>query len=226
MTESDITTSTARGVFVTDFDGTITGRDFYRLVIDHLSPPGADRYWREYLSGAIAHFDALRLTYEAASEGEPALRELVGLMEPDPEFAAEVRELADAGWRVVIASAGCAWYIDQVLGGSGVEVESHANPGQIIEGRLIMERPTGSRHYSDETGVDKVGVVRAALETGLEVAFAGDGRTDLDAALLVPPQLRFARADLAKALEKVGEPFRPFRRWSEVSRAIRSDRSE
>ena len=212
-----------RGVFVTDFDGTVTRRDFYRLVIDTLAPPGSDRYWSQYLSGEITHFDALRLTYASAEQGEPALRALIDRMEPDPDLAEEVRTLQESGWRVVVASAGCSWYIDPILEAAGVDLECHANPGRIEGGRLVMERPVDSPYPSIETGIDKAAVVRAATRTDGEIAFAGDGRTDLEAALLVVPGLRFARGDLAAALRERGESFRPFRRWSEAARAIRAD---
>jgi len=52
------------------------------------------------------------------------------------------------------------------------------------------------------------------------VAFAGDGRPDLEAALLVEPGLRFARGWLAKELGRRGEGFRPFERWAEVAGAL------
>ena len=40
-----------------------------------------------------------------------------------------------------------------------------------------------------------------------------DGKT----ALLVPPQLRFARGWLAGALSERGEGFQPFERWSQIA---------
>jgi 2-hydroxy-3-keto-5-methylthiopentenyl-1-phosphate phosphatase len=52
------------------------------------------------------------------------------------------------------------------------------------------------------------------------VAFAGDGPPDLQAALLVPPGLRFARGGLAEELRARGEAFQPFSRWSEIAREL------
>ena len=63
----------AGGVLVTDFDGTLTRRDFYRLVIDELLPPGTPDFWAEYLAGEITHFEAIRKTFAAAPAGEAAL---------------------------------------------------------------------------------------------------------------------------------------------------------
>jgi len=69
-------------------------------------------------------------------------------------------------------------------------------------------------------GVDKSAVVRHALRVADTVAFAGDGPTDLQPALLVRPGLRFARGFLAEALRARGEAFQPFSRWSEIAREL------
>ena len=211
-------------VFVTDFDGTITKHDYYRLVLDRLTPPGTPDYWAEHLAGRITHFEALKRTYAAGEGGESALLALVDAMEPDPDLAAEVSALQAAGWRVVITSAGCSWYIDRILRGAGVPpVELHANPGHIEGGRLILDLPVDSPFFCAEVGIDKAAVVRSLVSTGAVVAFAGDGHPDLAPALCVPPGLRFARGTLADCLRERGEPFRPFSRWAEVARAIRSE---
>jgi 2-hydroxy-3-keto-5-methylthiopentenyl-1-phosphate phosphatase len=68
----------------------------------------------------------------------------------------------------------------------------------------------------------KKGLVVAALAllgTGL-VAYAGDGPPDLEPSLMVPPELRFARGWLAEELRARHEPFRPFRRWSEIAETL------
>ena len=208
------------GVLVTDFDGTLTRHDFYRLVIDELLPPDTPDFWSEYLSGRMGHFEAIRRTFAAAPAGEPALAALARRMGLEPELAAEVEALRRSGWRVVVASAGCLWYIERLLREAGVILEVHANPGRVVDDRLAMTLPTGSPYVSPETGIDKAAVVRAAIGAGGPVAFAGDGPPDLGPALLVEPRFRFARGYLARALERRGEAFRPFDRWGEVARAI------
>jgi 2-hydroxy-3-keto-5-methylthiopentenyl-1-phosphate phosphatase len=60
-------------------------------------------------------------------------------------------------------------------------------------------------------------IVRDALKRSERVAFAGDGRPDLEPALLVKPELRFARGWLADAFGERGEKFHPFERWSQIA---------
>ena len=208
-------------VLVTDFDGTVTRHDFYRLVIEELLPEGTPEYWSWYLAGKVSHFEALRLTFAAAPAGEAALEAVADRLGIEPDLAGEVGALGEAGWRVVVASAGCLWYIRRLLDQAGVSLDVHANPGRIVDDRLEMSLPVDSPYYSAETGIDKSAVVRDALRRGGRVAFAGDGPPDLAPALLVRPELRFARGHLATELARRGESFRAFDRWAEVARGVR-----
>jgi 2,3-diketo-5-methylthio-1-phosphopentane phosphatase len=205
-------------VLVSDFDGTIARDDFYQVFLRRVAPPGADRVWADYLAGRISHFDTLRTIFGAVAPGEPALLRLLDEMDLDPNLAAGVERLRAAGWELVVVSAGCRWYIDRLL--DGVAVERHANPGRVTDGRLVMEWPADDPYQSQNTGIDKAAVVRAKASGGAVVAFAGDGHPDREAALLVPPELRFARGVLANDLRRLGAGFRPFDRWSEIVDAL------
>jgi 2,3-diketo-5-methylthio-1-phosphopentane phosphatase len=209
------------GVLVTDFDGTMTRHDFYKLALESLVPPGTPDYWSEYRTGAITHFEALRRYFATIRASEAEILEVVGRMELDPELPEAVAALRAAGWGVVVTSAGCDWYIRRLLAAAGVEVEVHANPGRYERGRgLVMEMPVGSPFLSPTLGVDKARVLRSRLDAGETVAFAGDGFPDAECARLVPAELRFARGDLADVLEREGLAFRPFDAWSEIARAL------
>ena len=97
--------------------------------------------------------------------------------------------------------------------------------GEIValeNGRgLVLEKlDPSSPYHSASMGVDKSAVVRHALHVADTVAFAGDGPPDFEPALLVRPDLRFARGFLAEALRERGETFRPFSCWSEIARKL------
>ena len=98
----------------------------------------------------------------------------------------------------------------------------YSNPGRIENGRgLVLEKlHPSSPYHSPSVGVDKSAVVRHAIQLAEMVAFAGDGPPDLEPALLVRPELRFARGFLADALRGRGEAFQPFSRWSEIAREL------
>jgi 2,3-diketo-5-methylthio-1-phosphopentane phosphatase len=211
------------GTLVTDFDGTLTRHDFFDLAMQSLVPPGTPDYWGEYLQGRRTHFETLRAIFASIRADEADVLRVVDSLEPDPGLADAVALLKEAGWRVVVASAGCAWYIRRVLQRCGVALEVHANPGRFEAGRgLLMELPSDSPFFSPTHGIDKPAVVRAALAAG-RTAFAGDGLPDLKAARLVEPDLRFARGALAGALRREVLAFRVFGHWSEVARALAAE---
>jgi HAD superfamily phosphoserine phosphatase-like hydrolase len=208
-------------LLVTDFDGTLTRRDFFWLVVEAFPPARLEEYWRDYRAGRISHFEALAGIFAGVRATQAQMETLLARAEPDPQLAARVDRLRRAGWEVVVASAGCAWYIERILARCGLVLTVHANPGTFAPGEgLLMRPPLGSPFYSPTLGIDKAAVVRAGLDEGRVVAFAGDGVTDAEAARLVPEELRFARADLAAALDREGLPYRGFARWSDVARAL------
>jgi 2-hydroxy-3-keto-5-methylthiopentenyl-1-phosphate phosphatase len=220
MAESTDGAGRPAGTLVTDFDGTLTRHDFFDLVMQRLVPAGTPDYWGEYMEGRRTHFETLRAIFASIRADEADVLRVVEALEPDPGLAESVALLGRAGWKVIVASAGCAWYISRVLENRGVRLEVHANPGWFEVGRgLLMEAPTDSPYFSPTHGIDKAAVVAGALAAG-RAAFAGDGVPDLDAARRVDPGLRFARGALAAALRREGLAFRPFERWSDVAHAL------
>jgi len=205
-------------IFVTDFDGTMTRRDFYRVAQARLVPPGTPDYWEDYLAGRMTHFEALRAIFRHIRGNEEEVLAAAREMELDPRAGAAIARLQEAGWEVRIASAGCHWYIDRLLAGQDIRVTVHANPG-VYDPRegLLMTPPVDSPYYSPPTGIDKLAVVRDAVKEAAESAFAGDGPPDLEPSLLVSPHDRFARGYLAKALRARGESFNHYDCWSEIA---------
>jgi 2-hydroxy-3-keto-5-methylthiopentenyl-1-phosphate phosphatase len=215
------TIGTAGRILVSDFDGTMTRHDFYKLAIASLISADTPDYWAQYRSGSITHFEALRLYFSAIRSSEDAVLAVVRQMELDPMLPAAVDSLRRAGWRIVVTSAGCAWYIQWLLKSVDLELEVYANPGRFEPDRgLLMQMPTDSPFLSPKLGVDKTGVVRSFMQDGLTVAFAGDGYPDVEPARLVAPDLRFARADLADVLRSEDAGFHSFNSWSDIAACL------
>lgn len=209
---------TSQKVLVSDFDGTMTRHDFYKLALEHLLPRDVPDYWAQYRAGEITHFEALRLYFASIRKSEAEVLEVVHQMQLDEQLSQALHQLGEAGWRVVIASAGCHWYMSHLLQGLEQKLEIHANPGRFVEGQgLLMELPWESPYFSSELGIDKLGVVRKQVDQGLVVAFAGDGFPDIEPARIVPDDLRFARGDLAGQFSREELPYRSFETWSQVA---------
>ncbi|MGL6076643.1 MAG: HAD-IB family phosphatase [Fimbriiglobus sp.] len=209
-------------ILITDFDGTLARQDFYSEVLTRLMPPGVPYFYAQYLRGQMTHFECLARYFGSLRCTERELLSLVDSLQVEPGLAGLLVRLQAAGWRVEVASAGCAWYIERMLSNAGVQMVVHASPGRWRgdgEG-LEMLPPIESQYYAPHLGIDKAAVVRAARAIDDRVAFAGDGHTDVAAALLVEPQFRFAKDDCADDLRDRHEPFHPFQTWTEVAEAL------
>lgn len=208
-------------VLVSDFDGTMTRHDFYRLAIEQLIPKDCHNFWLDYRQGRMTHFEALQAYFRTITANEQEVLSIVDQMELDPQLPQTLANLRSAGWQVVVTSAGCDWYIQYLLARAGVTLEVYANPGKFVSGQgLQMELPTSDRFRSPTIGVDKAGVVAYWQEQGYRVAFAGDGFPDADAAKLVDGKMRFARADLAEQLQRDQLSFQPFSVWSDIAKHL------
>lgn len=210
-----------RRTLVTDFDGTLTRRDFFWLAVEAFSPAHLEQYWEAYQSKRITHFEALAGIFANIQATQEGMESLLTRAEPEPELADWLVKLNRAGWDVVVVSAGCSWYIERILARAGVSLPVYANPGSFTPGGgLHMRLPTDSPYFCPNVGIDKAAVVREHQNKGRLVAFAGDGFPDAAAARLVGDMYRFARADLARTLTADGLPFRPFERWGEIAAAV------
>lgn len=213
--------SDARFLLVSDFDGTITERDFFDCALAHIDTTSMPDYWNEYIEGRRTHFEALQGIFSHLRGGEEAIAAVARQTNVDAGLRESLKKLRTAGWDVVVVSAGCRWYIDRLLAEHGVELTVVSNPGRIAEdGSLEMSLPEESMFFSPEVGVDKAAVVRWALQNFEDVAFAGDGRPDEIPARQVKSHRRFARGWLADRFERDGTPFQPFDRWPNVADAL------
>jgi 2,3-diketo-5-methylthio-1-phosphopentane phosphatase len=206
-------------IFVSDYDGTITERDFYSLLAERYIPEGTPDYFAQYREGRITHFEAMAAYFAFAPAEEEQIEELLAASRVDPDLAGAAARLQRSGWELQVVSAGSSWYVERVLRRAGVQATVYSNPGRLERGRgLVLEKlDHSSPFHSASLGVDKAAIIRHALAVAETVAFAGDGLPDLQPALLVRPELRFARGFLADALRERGEGFRPFSRWSEIA---------
>lgn len=204
-------------ILVTDFDGTLTRYDFYDLVRQKWPLQQGDDPWEDYVHGEISHFEALKRIFSRIRGPEAALLDIANAMGLTTGLSDALAQLQSQGWSVLVASAGCDWYINKLLHTAKVSLEVHSNSGKYDpDNGLLLTAPVTSRFFNTETGVDKLAIVRDALSRAETVAFAGDGRPDLAPSLLVASEFRFARGWLAQELTRRGEYFHPFESWSEI----------
>jgi 2,3-diketo-5-methylthio-1-phosphopentane phosphatase len=205
-------------LLITDFDGTMTETDFYKIALDRFTPSETRYVWERFKRKELTQFETLQGIFSAIDAPQKDIVAALADMQLDPGAKAAIDRLRAADWDVVITSGGCEWYIERVLQGAGIEVTVHANPGGFAEsGGLEMRLPSESRFLSDQHGIDKEKVVREALDNYPRVAFAGNSEPDLAAARLVSGDFRFARSELAKLLDQERLPYHRYEHWSDIA---------
>jgi 2,3-diketo-5-methylthio-1-phosphopentane phosphatase len=192
-----------------DFDNTLTHGDVLDELIERYSPNEAWRDWEEaWQQGRLAARDCLRLQIENMRVSRKRLLDDVARVRIDPVFA-EI-----AGWArrrdvaVRIVSDSFLPLISRILAANGIAgIPVFANDLGFASGeRLVPSFP----YYDPASACAANAKARhlAPYRASHRLVFAGDGYSDLDAALVA--DVVFAKSTLANELDARGVAFYPF----------------
>jgi 2-hydroxy-3-keto-5-methylthiopentenyl-1-phosphate phosphatase len=191
-----------------DFDNTLTDGDLLDQLIEAYSPNEAWRDWEHaWTTGHLSARDCLRLQVENMRVSRAALFERLARVRIDPLFPAIVEWARAHQVPVNIVSDSFLPLIAQVLRANGIEgIRVFANDlAFAAPDRLIPSFP-----YCDAACARSANAKARHLAAyrGRRIVFAGDGHSDLDAALAA--HVVFAKATLARELDERGVSFYPF----------------
>lgn len=194
-------------VLVFDFDNTLTDGDVLDGIIQAFSPNRDWETWEsEWTSGRLPARDCLRLQVENLRVTLPTLMEHLRAVKVDPAFASILRWAREHQVELLIVSDSFVPLIGHVLDLNGFEgVPVFANDLEISGDRL---RPSFPFHDPAFPRSANAKAKHLAPYADSMVIFAGDGLSDLDAALA--SDIVFAKDSLARELTRRGEPFHPF----------------
>jgi HAD superfamily phosphoserine phosphatase-like hydrolase len=204
-------------VFV-DYDGTITGRDTFDILVHACAGAHA---WKRLEQRLAEGSMTLRevLTEQAAFVRlslEDAEATIARETSVDPTFAAFAGACALHGAELTVLSAGIGTLIGRALDRAGLaHVQYRANDAVVApEGWRMTFRD------ASDFGHDKALAVRAAAERGLRTAYVGDGVSDYEPALAA--DLRFAKRGLAleRFLQERAVSYEAFTDFAEVERTL------
>ena len=192
-----------------DFDNTLTRGDVLDELIERYSPNDAWRGWEEaWQQGRLPARDCLRLQVANMRVSRERLLEDVSRVRIDPAF----REIVDWARRrdvaVRIVSDSFLPLITTMLAANGIAgVPVFANDLDFAPGeRLVPSFP----HYDPASACAANAKARhlAPYRATHRLVFAGDGHSDLEAA--VTADVVFAKSTLANELGLRGVAFYPF----------------
>ncbi|NDL66241.1 MtnX-like HAD-IB family phosphatase [Anaerotalea alkaliphila] len=208
-----------KSIFISDFDKTMTERDFYWIILDEYAGPGADAFYHRWIAqGKIGHA-FLNGVFDMHTFSPKEHEEILGKIKLDPHLPAFFRWLEDKGTDFLILSAGLRYYVEQLQErGRLPKVPVISNPGTFAEGKFRIEPDPNVWFYSDVYGVDKEKVVETYKRSYETVAFAGDSEPDFKAA--VAAHVRFAKGSLVDLLREGGYDFHPFETFAEIQEIL------
>jgi 2,3-diketo-5-methylthio-1-phosphopentane phosphatase len=190
-----------------DFDNTLTAGDVLDGIIEKFS---FDERWREWerawIEGRLSARDCLRSQVENLRVTESELLAHLSSVRIDPAFAEILAWARPRGVGVEIVSDSFLPLILHILRCNGIGgVPVWANDLVFSRGRIIPRFPYFDPAFPRSANAKARHLARFREHT---VVFAGDGRSDLDAALQA--DIVFAKDALAIELGLRSVPFRSF----------------
>lgn len=201
--------------FVSDFDGTLTDRDFYHIVIDKYLKDWAVDYFEEWKKTKKINVEFLNKIFGAMDRSEDEIMEDIIQLPLDPYAMSFIKRVESSGGDFFILSAGTSYYIKKLLGHFNINNVTVISMEGIYKDRGIQILPDRkSEFYSDIWGLDKAKVILSLKQKYQKVFFAGDSEPDMGAAEAA--DCAFAREALQGLLSTKKIPFIPFNKFNEV----------
>ena len=203
-----------------DFDNTLTDGDVLDQVIERFSPNEAWRDWENaWEAGRLSARDCLRRQIENLRVLRETLFEYLLPVRVDPAFSDVVEWARRRGVEVKIISDSFEPLILHILRNNGIEgVPVLANSLEFAGERLIPAFPFANPAYTRSANAKALHLAPYRNHT---IIFAGDGLSDLDAALAA--DVVFAKSTLARELAAIPVAYQPFDTLEPVLKYLRTE---
>jgi len=213
-------------VLISDFDGTISKKDFFYMVIDTLLKDKKDALapWQDYLDGKIKHIDALTGIFSQIHLTQQQLDDFISTIEIDNTFYDTAKYCMEKDIPFYICSAGTNYYIKKRISDSllkyNITLISNDATYSQQDGMTIVAPPESSPYYNPNTGISKYKIVQKLKDDGFFTIYAGDGKPDLKASKIA--DIVFAKDMLFELCKKENIKTEPFNNFNDILNYIRS----
>ena len=205
---------------LTDFDDTAAAQNVAELLLDRFGHPNWHEVRQRFRDGQITLKEYQEITFREIQAGP---EEMGRYVKDNANFRPHFRELwhycRDQGIPMAIVSQGLDFYIDALLEKEGLT----GVPVYAVNTRFTPQGITYQYDYThpgrEELGNSKGLVVDRFRQKGHHVFFAGDGSSDFEAA--EHADVVFAHRALARHCKEQNIPFRDFKDFEEMHRAVR-----
>lgn len=201
--------------FVSDFDGTLTKKDFYKIVSEaYLEKEYLPKY-ESWKNGEIKDIEYLSYVFNNIKRTEDQIFQDILKIQFDPFAKNFIEQVKAAQGDFIIISAGTSYYIDIILKRYNIEdVQVYSNKGIFKDNGIYFDLDKNSEFYSERYGIDKLLVIQKLKRNYKKVFYAGDSEPDLKPALVA--DVVFAKGELIELLKREKKEYIEFENYSEV----------
>jgi 2-hydroxy-3-keto-5-methylthiopentenyl-1-phosphate phosphatase len=191
--------------FVSDFDGTISKKDFYWLVIENYFPGGHELFER-WKKAELLDIDFLSEVFSSIHQKEEKIIADILSIPIDEHVPNFIKKVQENKGDFYVLSAGTDYYINHILKKYNIEnVQVFSNEGYFHENNVFMNIDENHRHYSKRYGIDKSKVILELKQQYEHVYFSGDSEPDSHPAAYA--DITFAKDALQTILQEKKIPF-------------------
>lgn len=202
-------------IFVSDFDGTISKRDFYGIIINEYIGEEGKKYFLDWKENNKIDIPFLNKIFSWREFEEKEADIVLNKVEIDKHFSKFYSYIKENNGDFLILSAGFDYYIKHALRKVGLdEIQVITNTG-VYENKVFIMKPDFSKSYfSPIYGIDKEKVILEQKQRYNKVYFAGDSEPDFKAAMA--SDVVFAKGELAGLLDKTEKEYYIFNDFHEI----------
>ena len=211
---------------ISDFDGTISKKDFFYMVIEELLKDKKDALapWQDYLKGKIKHIDALTGIFSQIHLKQYELDNFISSIKIDSYFYNTAEYCMKKEIPFYICSAGTNYYIkkripDALSKYNIILISNDATYSQQNGMKLLPPQKT-SYYYNSNTGISKQAIVKNLKSTGFFTIYAGDGKPDFTSAQIA--DVVFAKDLLLELCKEKDIEAKTFNNFNDILNYIRS----
>jgi len=202
-------------LFLSDFDGTMTLKDFYHIYTKTTLKELDVKLLGEYKNREITSFEYLAGILGAINESEETIQEAIDTLPVDPMVKSVFDLVSENGGDCAVVSAGADYYIRPILDRIGLKhVPLYANRGHFQNRGITLSPPSNPAHYSKLYGIAKDSILNELKKQYEMILYVGDGTADFNPARLA--DIRFAKDVCAFRLSRANIDFIPFHRFDSI----------
>ncbi|MFT8312066.1 MAG: MtnX-like HAD-IB family phosphatase [Sporolactobacillus sp.] len=206
-------------LFLSDFDGTLSDKDFFHVIIDRHFADQREKLYDDWDKKVMTDLEYLSRLFRSVDRDQAQIDEDIDAVPFDPDAKKVIEKVKKLGGDFVVISAGTDYYIKRIFEKQGITgVKIYSNPG-VYENRGIQLRPDpNGTYFSELYGIDKQKLARDLMKDYDTVFFAGDSLPDLKAAMLA--DTIFAKGKLQPLLDQENKDYVAINNFKDIEKFL------